>query len=194
MTDKILTIGRQYGSGGMQVGYEVAKHFGIECYHRQIIQMAAESGEVDLKTLRAVDEKRIKEAPYSGIAYTDDIGNMNRRLFDLQSDIIRKLAADGPCVFVGRCANFVLKDLPNVYSVFIRADMDDRIDRIISMGFMQEKQAIKTIKRMDKERNMYYSYFTDSNWGEQDGYDMILNISTLGKDKCVDILCNLMEL
>ncbi|MGI6361100.1 MAG: AAA family ATPase [Bacillota bacterium] len=193
MTHKILTIGRQYGSGGLEVGYAVADRLGIECYHRRLIQMAAESGDIDIHTLAAADEKRIKEQPYMDESESGAIEKINDRLFELQSDVIRDLAAQESCIIVGRCANYVLKDVPGVYSVFIRADMEDRLDRVISMSYMSEKQALKTIKKVDKERNEYYRTYTHKSWGEQDGYDIILNFSSLGKEECTDILYDLMK-
>ena len=116
---------------------------------------------------------------------------MNDTLFNIQSDIIQKLAMQESCIFIGRCADTVLKNMPNVYSIFIRADWDARIQRICKLHTVGEKEAANICKKMDKQRALYYNYFTDKKWSDANNYDIVLNSTALGVDKCVDTIVSL---
>lgn len=197
----IITIGREFGSGGREIGQKAAKALQLECYDTRLIQMAAEQGSMNADVLSSVDEKRASPWLYSYSSSGDYITNpqtgynisMNDRAFHLQSNVIQQLAQRESCIIVGRCADYVLRNFKNVFSVFIQADMESRVQRIMSKYDMAEKEARAMIKKMDKERSLYYNYFTDKRWGRPDGYSMILDSSKLGVDTCVNMLCALMK-
>lgn len=196
MTRTIITIGRQYGSGGKEIGKKVAEKLGIQCYDSRLIQMAAEEANLDAEKLAHVDEKRANPFLFS-VSYENLASGsgyllpMNDTLFNIQSDIIRKLAAQESCIFIGRCADTVLENFPNVYSVFIRAEWECRIKRIVKLHTVGEKEAASICKKMDKQRSLYYNYFTDKKWSDPSNYDMVLNSSYLGIDHCVDAIASL---
>ena len=196
MTRTIITIGRQYGSGGKEIGLKVAEKLGIQCYDSRLIQMAAQEADMDAERLAHVDEKRANPFLFS-VSYENlATGNgyllpMNDTLFNIQSDIIQKLAMQESCIFIGRCADTVLKNQQNVYSVFIRADWDARIQRICKLHTVGEKEAAAICKKMDKQRALYYNYFTDKKWSDANNYDIVLNSTALGIDKCVDTIISL---
>lgn len=196
MTRTIITIGRQYGSGGKEIGLKVAEKLGIQCYDSRLIQMAAEKSNMDVEKLAHVDEKRANPFLFS-VTYENLASGseyflpMNDVLFNIQSDIIHKLASEESCIFIGRCADTVLKNDPNVCSVFIRADWEARIRRITKLHTVGEKEAASICKKMDKQRALYYSYFTDKKWGDANNYDIVLNSTSLGIDKCVNTIVSL---
>lgn len=196
MTRTIITIGRQYGSGGKEIGQKVADKLGIQCYDSRLIHMAAEQANMDAEKLAHVDEKRANpflfSVSYENLAAGSDyLLPMNDTLFNIQSDIIRKLAAQESCIFIGRCADTVLQTFPNVYSVFIRAEWESRIQRIVKLRTVGEKEAANICKKMDKQRSLYYNYFTDKKWSDASNYDMVLNSTYLGIDHCVDAIASL---
>lgn len=196
MTRTIITIGRQYGSGGKEIGQKAADKLGIQCYDSRLIQMAAEEANMDAEKLAHVDEKRANpflfSVSYENLAAGSDyLLPMNDTLFNIQSDIIRKLAAQESCIFIGRCADTVLQNFSNVYSVFIRAEWESRIERIVKLRTVGEKEAASICKKMDKQRSLYYNYFTDKKWSDASNYDMVLNSTYLGVDHCVDAIVSL---
>lgn len=196
MTRTIITIGRQYGSGGKEIGLKVAEKMGIQCYDSRLIQMAAEEANMDAEKLAHVDEKRANPFLFS-VTYENLASGsgymlpMNDTLFNIQSDIIRKLANQESCIFIGRCADTILKNIPHVYSVFIRAEWEARIARISKLLTVGEKEAANVCKKMDKQRALYYNYFTDKKWSDANNYDIVLNSTALGIDKCVDAIVSL---
>ena len=118
---------------------------------------------------------------------------MNDMLFNVQSQGIRQLADRESCIIVGRCADSVLESYPNVISVFIRANMPERIKRITERQNISSREAESLIKKRDKDRSLYYNFFTDKKWGRAESYDIVLNSTTLGVDRCVQIICSLVK-
>ena len=118
---------------------------------------------------------------------------MNDMLFNVQSQVIRQLADRESCIIVGRCADSVLESYPNVISVFIRANMPERIKRITERQNISSREAESLIKKRDKDRSLYYNFFTDKKWGRAESYDIVLNSTTLGVDRCVQIICSLVK-
>ena len=195
MGHRVVTIGRQYGSGGKEVGEKLAAKLGIPCYDWHLIQMAAERGGFDLERVTEMDEKAASPWSYGGAGTAVDFfsysGNMNDQLQRLQADIIRELAAKEDCVIVGRCADSVLKG--ECLSAFIYATDNARIKRLRNTYGLSEKEAVQRMKGIDKKRAAYYNYYSDKTWGEKESYDIMLSSSDLGIDACVDILAELYE-
>ena len=198
MANTIITIGRQFGSGGHEIGKIAAKELGIECYDSRLIQMASEKSCIGMEHLKPVDEKRANPWLYTVPSdYSNEMTGfglpMNDMLFNVQSQVIRQLADRESCIIVGRCADSVLESYPNVISVFIRANMPERIKRITERQNISSREAESLIKKRDKDRSLYYNFFTDKKWGRAESYDIVLNSTTLGVDRCVQISCSLVK-
>lgn len=185
----IVTISRQYGSGGREIGEMVAKALGIPLYDKEIITAAAADG-----TLSEEADKAHSTAANS-LLYTLAMGSnvfgttahfgyrmpLNDKLFLLQSDVIRGYARMGSCVVVGRCADYVLRDEKDILRTFVYADIDFRTKRIKERHpEIKDGQVIDVINKTDKRRSSYYNFYTGNKWGKLDHYDMALNSSTLG--------------
>lgn len=193
MSNRIYTIGREFGSGGREIGQKLANELGIQCYDSRLIEMASKDGNIDIELLKPVEEKRASSLLYSMYyEYAADVNGygvpMNDKLHSLQSDVIRKLAERESCIIIGRCADYELAEFDNVCSAFIFADLDARIDRIMKRYKVDEKTAKNMIKKYDKQRKNYYNFYTGLEWGGRDTYDICMNSSTLGIDTCVNIL------
>lgn len=195
---KIITIGRQFGSGGHEIGNMLATKLDIPLYDNNLVRMAAEKLDIREETARAVDETTLNSfltgyviAP---MEYRDSIRSeeytqpLNEQVYELQAEIIRKLSGRGPCVIVGRCASYILRDHPNCLDVFICADPEDRIKRIADRYDMSEKKAADKIKRIDRERKYYYESHTGLEWGDALSHQVLLNVSRLGMERAVDVL------
>ncbi len=195
---KIITIGRQFGSGGHEIGNMLSTRLDIPMYDNNLVRMAAEKLDIREETARAVDETTLNSfltgyviAP---MEYRDSIRAdeytqpLNEQVYELQSEIIRKLSKRGPCVIVGRCAGYILKDDPKCLDVFICADLEDRIRRIADRYDMSEKKAADKIKRIDRERKYYYESHTGLEWGSALSHQLLLNVSRLGMKETADVL------
>ena len=196
--NRIITIGRQIGSGGSEIGMEVAKRLGIRCYDKQLIELACNYGELDQDVLAAAEEKRPNPFLYSvpRQMQNDKTGRgiaINDMVFNVQSEVIRQLAEKESCVIIGRCADYVLREQSGVTSVFIYADMNDRIRRLMETRKITRDEAITLIKKNDKSRRNYYECYTGKRWGAGASYDGTLNSAELGLDTCVDLICHLYE-
>lgn len=185
----VITIARQYGSGGREVGMRLAEALGIKSYDRELITMAAQKSGMSSEILNHADEKATNSLLYTlalGSSYygAASIGTdvpINDKLFITQSQIIRDLAAEGPCIIIGRCSDYVLRTNPARFSVFIYAPIEARIRRVIERGAVKtEKEARDLISRTDKRRINYYNYYTGRKWGSPDNYNMMLDSSFLG--------------
>ncbi len=197
-THKIITIGRQFGSGGHEIGNLLATRLDIPLYDNNLVRMVAKKLDIREETARAVDETTLNSflAGYvlAPIEYSRDADNieaiqpLNEQVYELQTEIIRKLADRGPCVIVGRCADQVLKDHENCIDVFICADMEDRVRRIAKRYDMSERKAADKITKVDRERRYYYESHTGLEWGSKETYQIVLNASRLGIERMVDVL------
>ncbi len=191
----IITIARQYGSGGKTIGQMLAEDLGIPCYGREILRMASEDSGISEMLFNQADEKLkgirlfgAAKGAYKGkvIPPESDEFVSNDNLFNYQAKIIKQLAERESCVFVGRCADFVLKDHPNVVSVFVHAPKDYCLQRAMERSSMSEKEMLKFMAKTDKFRSDYYQYYTGRNWMNAQNYDLCLNSSKLGFEKCVE--------
>lgn len=197
MAYRIVTIGRQFGSGGHEIGERLAKVLGLSFYDTLLIDLAVDYGNVDSEQLKQADEKRPGSLIYSlfeaSNAKTGYHLPVQDAMYNLQSGVIRSLAEKEPCIIVGRCADYILKGRKDTISVFIYADTEYRIDRICGRDKCSRKDAISRIKKTDKNRSYYYNYYTDQKWGDMGSYDLSLNSSKLGIDGCVEILSKLIK-
>ena len=201
-TNTIITIGREYGSAGRQIGYKVAEDLGIKLYDREMLERAAKESGICEELFETHDEKPTNSFLYSLVmdsysfgypssSYTDM--PINHKIFLAQFDTIRKIASEGPCILVGRCADYALEEFDNVLSVFIHADMDARVRRIARIYDLTDAKAKDRIIKTDKKRSSYYNYYTSKRWGEVDSYDLCLNSSVFGIDGTVDMIKQAIE-
>lgn len=195
MANIVITIARQYGSGGKTVGQMVAKELGIPFYSRDILRLASEDSGINERLFVEADERLKKKflfgTPsniYDGGLIKPDSGDFvsDRNLFNYQAKVIKELAEKESCVIVGRCADFVLKDNPNVMSVFVHADEDFCFDRAMERNSMTEREMVKFISKTDKYRGDYYKYYTGREWNDARNYDLCLNSGKLGFEKCME--------
>ena len=199
MTDHtIITIGRQFGSGGHEVGNRLAERLDIPLYDHNLIRMAAKELKVSNEEASRVDETVLGRFLSAYVVGTGDYTAfmsgevygtpLSDRMYEAQTKIIKKLAAQSPCIFVGRCADYVLGDYTNCINVFIHAYKDDRIRRIMNIYKLSEKQAGEKVKKVDKERKLYYEAHTEREWGSIESHEMLFNVSLMGIDSVVDAL------
>ena len=202
-TSSIITIGREYGSGGRQIGQEVARYFGIKCYDKELLERAANDSGICKELFEHHDEKPTNSFLYSLVMDTYSFGYssagfndmpMNHKIFLAQFDAIKKLAEEGPCVMVGRCADYALSDWPDCFSIFIHADMDARIRRIASKYGKSDTEAKDIIIKTDKSRASYYNYYSSKRWGDSTSYHLTLDAGKLGIDGCVDMILKFREI
>ena len=185
----VITIGRHFGSGGKEVGKRVADALGYTFYDEELVTLAAKKSNIDESVLNSVDEKASKSLLYSLVMGAGLRGltspmyyemPINDKLFIAQSDVIKRAASEGPCVIVGRCADYVLRDYENVVNIFITASIEDRISEIRKRKECQEDEALKIIENGEKSRSTYYNYYTGKKWGDSSSYDLCVNTSLLG--------------
>jgi len=188
----IITIGREYGSGGREIGKLVADKLGIPFYDKEILTRAAEESGLCKEVFEHHDEKASVGSMLSGTQMgTVGMGvqmPLNQRVFLAQFDTITKLAAEGDCVIVGRCADYVLKDLPNVTHVFLYASLERRIERIMRVENVSRDTARELIRKTDKQRKNYYNFFADGNWGLRSNYDLMLRTDDHTPDEVADTI------
>lgn len=192
----IITIARQYGSGGKTIGKKLAANLGIRAYDREILKLASEDSGINENMFNQVDE-RLKTSPlfrimrkYKGelIPPESDDFLSNQNLFNYQAKIIKDLAEDGPCVIIGRCGDYVLRDLPNVVRTFIYASPEYNRRQVIERGAHSGKDVDRYIQRIDKERSDYYHYYTGQEWTDARNYDLCLNSERLEDEGCVEAI------
>lgn len=184
----IITIGREFGAEGHEIGKELAKRLDFTLYDKDMLALAAQKSGIDINDLAPADETFYGHmlSPYL------TIGKLNKtigdKLFSLQTDIIHDLAAKGSCIIVGRLADYILKDDPNCIKVFIYAPFDKRVEIIQMKHGIDEAAAKKLVKKMDAARKSYYTYYSDGKWNRKEGKDILLNRAKFGVEGCVDIL------
>ena len=188
-TNTIITIGRQYGSGGKEIGHFVAEAFGIKLYDKEMLARAAKESGICEELFETHDEKPTNSFLYSLVMDTYSMGYagntytempINHKVFLAQFDAIKKIADEGPCVLVGRCADYALENYDNVVNVFIYADLDIRVRRIARLYNLTDAKAKDMILKTDKKRASYYNYYTNKEWAEAKSYDLCLNSGKLG--------------
>ncbi len=191
----IITIGRQYGSGGRELGEKLAQKLGYKFYDEELVNMAAEKSNMSSDILRMADEKATKSLLYSIVTGMDSRFlnpyyelPINDKLFIEQSNVIKSLAEEGNCVIVGRCADYVLENakIPSV-DLFVYATMEHRIERISKKYDLTKEKAKDKIKKIEKGRKTYYNYYSNREWGNIANYDLCISTSKISVDDAVDV-------
>ena len=199
MKPYVITIARQYGSGGKTVGKMLADKLGIPFYNREIITMASEDSGVNAMLF---SDERLKgdfltrlRAHYHGNAPVPNDSSKSylkdEALFAYQVKIIRRLADQGPCVMIGRCADYILRDKADCLKVFIHADMKFRAERIVKVYGEREQPPEERLRDKDKRRAAYHRFYTNMKWGHAQNYHLTLDSGVIGIDKCVDIIADM---
>ena len=201
--NSIITIGRSFGSGGREIGEKLAKKFNIAFYDKDLLKRAAKDSGMCTELFENHDEKPTNSFLFNLVMDTYSFGYsspyiempLSHKVFLAQFDAIKKIAEEGPCVIVGRCADYALADFDNCLSIFIHGDMDARIKRISSKypDLADENKARDMINKMDKERANYYNYYSSKRWGRSESYDLSIASNILGIDGTVDLIANYVE-
>ncbi len=190
MAKRIITISREFGSGGRFIGEEVAKKLGIAYYDKNIIGQIAEKSGLSPEYIQENAELSPKKGLFAYAFSGRDITgkSVEDMVYEAQRNIILELAEKEPCVIIGRNADYILKDRDDVLNVFIHGDMPEKIQRITSLYNVEEKEAVKMMADTDKRRRTNYNFYTDQNWGKASNYTLCLNSSQLGYDRCEMII------
>ena len=192
----IITIGRQYASGGHEIAKELSRLLGIKMYDKELISLAAEKSGISKEVLKTFDEKPTNSLLYSlsvgvhsldGVALGAQNVPLTDRVFAAQANIIREIAERESCIFVGRCANSILHDFTNVLSVFIHTDTSRRIDRVCEFNNCSRSAAADEIRKADKKRASFNNCFSDYKWGNASSYDLCID-SRIGYDNCAQLI------
>ncbi len=200
----IITIGRQFGSGGREIGMKVAEHFGIKFYDKELLTRAASESGFAQEMIQDHDERPTTSFLYNLVMDTYSFGYnsssfvdmpISHKIFLAQFDTIKKIADEGPCVIVGRCADYALADYPNVINIFIHGDEEDKINRVMNRypDVNNKDKALEMILKKDKQRQSYYNYYSSKKWGRSDTYDLTINSSVLGIDGTVKLITQFVE-
>lgn len=178
----IITIGREHGSNGHDVARELEKTLGYTCYDKEIVDHASENSSFSKEIFHSYDEKRVSPyiVPLPHYMGMSEGFRLNMQVASAQFDAIRALADKGNCIFVGRCADYILRNRKDILRVFIMADEDFRVQTLMKRKDISEEQAKKLLKEVDKDRSSYYRYYTDQIWGEAGNYDLCINSAALG--------------
>ena len=199
MKPYVISISREYGSGGRLIGKQLAQQLGIPCYDRTIIQKAAEKSGLSPDFIARAGERlrgrfRLPLSPGGGNpAFSDQSVPASQQAFFAQSEVILELADQGPCVIVGRCSDYVLGERPECLKVFIYADLPSRIQRCVEEYHIPSDDMEKRVIQMDRGRSNYYNYYTGHNWGDMRRYDLTLNSSTTGIEGAVELISTLVK-
>ena len=201
----IIAINRYYGSGGRVIGQKIAEKLGIPFYDKELLSIAAKDSGFTEALFENADER-----PSNSLLYSIVTGNYNPRawffggsdvltndtLFNIQAEVIRKVAEDGPCVIVGRCADFILREREDLLRVFITAPLEKRMDfvREDSPELKTDKERENFLRRMDKSRQSYYNYYTNRSWDALANYDLTINTGVIDDDSSVDLIIKALEL
>lgn len=189
MANCIITIGREFCTGGYPIAEKTAAKLGIKMYDRELITLAAKDSGLSEQAIAASEKQRTRSLLYSLYTMGNDLP-LGDQVFIYQSRVIKQLAEEGPCVILGRCGDYVLRENPNVLRVFITAPMEARMEYAKKQpGFdgKPDKFIAEQINKVDKDRAAYYNYYTQNRWGDVHNYDLVLN-AALGEDVCVEML------
>lgn len=198
----IITIGRQFGSGGHEIGEKVAQHFGIKCYDKELLSRAAKESGFCQEMIECHDERPTNSFLYNLVMDTYSFGYntssfmdmpISHKVFLAQFDTIKKMADESPCVIVGRCADYALSDYKNCLNLFIYGDEESKIKRIMKKYDLTEQKARDMMVKKDKQRQSYYNYYSSKKWGRADSYDLCLNSSKFGVEGTVKLIIQAVE-
>ena len=198
----IITIGREYGSGGRQIGKALAERLGISYYDKEIITLAAKKSGLAEEFI-AGNEQRVRSGMMHNFSATASYHNgffanhylpLSENIFIAQAQVIRDIAAKESAVIVGRCADYVLRDDPDTVKVFVKADMPSKIDRAVKYYGMEKDKAEDRIRKADKQRASYYNYYATATWGDVENYDLVVDTGVLGVEGAVELIAKCIEL
>ena len=192
----VIVIGREFCSGGAEIGHRIAALYNIPYYDRSIIDTTAQVLELSTQIVAEHDEKpfgmfELTSLPYHDSWYMEDPSAMlpmGFRVADAQFDIIKKTAEKGPCVIVGRCADYILRENKNVLNIFVYADMQKKIERAVQLYGLNEKTAKRLINKTNRARANYYNKYTHRKWGDRNNFDLYINAGAIGTDKAVQLI------
>lgn len=199
----VITIGRQFGSGGRQIGRLLAEKLGIPYYDKEILAVAAKDSGLCEELFEQHDEKPTKSLLFSLVTGMQMHGNLggaymdmplNHKVFLAQFDAIRRVASEGSCIIVGRCADYVLRDNPCAVKLFVKADMEKRKERAIAVHGVEADKAEEYVRKMDKQRASYYNYYATTAWGDVSHYDLCLDTGKLGIEGSVELILQYISL
>lgn len=197
----IINIGRQLGSGGHDIGHLLADRFSAKYFDREILNLAARESGLSERFLEQNDESKSFFRPFlnitgglaSNMGFASRQGFSQDSFFQLQSDAIRHAALEGPCVFVGRCADYVLRDIPSCVNIFVTAPLQYRIDRIARRHECTPEEARRIIEKGESRRSNYYNYYTGKQWGHSGGYHLCIDSSVLGIEGTAELITQFIE-
>lgn len=200
----VLCIARQFGSGGREIGLALAEVLGLRFYDRELLKAAADKSGILQELFEKSDEKPVRSlaagsvlpgVPAKATSYADYISYMpNDQMQAVIADVIREAASDGPCVIIGRCADYILRGHKNAVSIYIHADLEKRVHRIARLHNLDEDAARALVRKTDRARANYYSYYTDQSWGAGDSYHLAIDAGRLGTQAAVTLLQNAVPL
>ena len=199
----IITIGRQFGSGGREIGRKLAERLGIPFYDKELLTHAAQASGLSQEVMAYFDEQPTNSLLYSlstGVYSMGEVGvanynlPVNQQVFQAQFDAIRALAENGSCVIVGRCADYVLEKHPQLVNVFVCADLQARMERVAEYDKISLADAKSRIAKSDKKRASYYNFYSGKKWGVASTYDLCVNSSMVGYDNAVEIIARFAEM
>lgn len=196
----IITIARQFGSGGHEIGRRLAERLGIPCYDKELLTHAAKESGLSEEVIAYFDEK-----PTSSLLYTlstgayalNETGMMNysmpvnQQVFQAQFDAIRSLSEKGACVIVGRCADYILQNYPHLVTVFVHSDLEKRVARVAEFDKISLQEAKTRVTRSDKKRANYYNFYTGKKWGVASHYDIAINTGSVSYDNAIELIAQL---
>ncbi len=203
MSNTVITLGRQLGSNGRVIGSALADKLGYKFYDKDLIARVAKESGLSENLFREMDETPSSSLLYSLVMgvqsskglyyhYNDMLNGDN--MFRIQADLIKKIAQEGPCIIVGRCADYILRDNPKLIKLFLYADKESRIKTIIQRNDVDEKEAQSAVQKADKRRANYYNFYTNSEWGHVNNYDFCMDTTKLSMEKSVDYLYEYIKL
>lgn len=199
----VITIGREYGSGGHTIGERLAKELDIPFYDKDLLARAAKDSGLAQEIFENQDEKPTNSFLYSLVMDTYSFGYsssafsempINHKVFLAQFNTIKHIADEGPCVIVGRCSDYALADNKNAVHLYIHADMEKKIERITRLYNLSESKAKELIKKTDKKRASYYNYYSNKKWGEAAGYNLSINSGIIGIEGSIELIKNYIKI
>ncbi len=192
----IITIGRQYGSGGREIGEKLAKELGIPFYDKELLTVAAQKSGMCKEIFETHDEKPTNSLLYSFVmgSYGSDSLPLNHKLFLAQFDAIRSIADEGSCVIIGRCADYALEDYPECINIFIHANIKARVERATRLYGLPKERAEDAVIKIDKKRASYYNFYSSKKWGDINNYHFAIDSSVVGIDNTVKIIKEFIEM
>lgn len=199
----VITIGREFGSGGRQIGMALAEKLGVKCYDKELLAIAAKESGLSEEILNSLDERPTNSFLYSLVMDTYSLGYstssyidmpLNQKAFMAQYDTIKNLAEEESCIIVGRCADYALKDRDDCFSVFIKASMEEKVKRISRIYNLDEDKAKDMIVKTNKKRSSYYNFYANRKWGDSRTYDLCVDSGVLGIEGTVDLLASYLDI